>query len=202
VTIRRCIVTSFVILALSAGCRHRDVSKAPGGVATTATQPSPALAETQPVSVPFVDAKHGLRFDYPATWHPVKDDTILTLVPVNETSIGHRVLVIDAPDLPLHLPGLIPLGAVESGFVDDVKSRGTDVNIVAADPLVTWPGTKARWLHGTAKRKDDGRAVVIQTVVIVRGDTVIVIDAESDPDYAAATAAGFQAIVRSLQWTN
>jgi hypothetical protein len=149
--------------------------------------------------VAFASQSENIRFVYPPNWHPVKDDTILTLVPAGQNTIGRRHLVVDTPDLPLHIPGLIPLGLVVGGFEDDLKKRYKDV---AIDPVTDTQvgGQAARQV--TARGRDEIGDVVVVALLCVKGDRVYLVDAETALADADDAARAFATVVKSIQWMN
>ncbi|MGA2230903.1 MAG: hypothetical protein ABSH22_08385 [Tepidisphaeraceae bacterium] len=172
--------------AVAAGCAAQPV-------ATTRPTTSGVLAHV----IWYQDAKSQMRFAYPDSWHPVTDDTVLTLVPVGESKIGLHTVVIDEPDLPPHFPGLIPLGLVEAGFVADVQSRYKQVVLTPSTERLL-AGVKGRFVQ--AKGKGDLGERVVVALLCVRGDHVFLIDAETDAAGAAAARAAFETVVSSMQW--
>jgi PsbP-like protein len=177
-------LTVGVILIVAAGCASHNA----------ATDVTHSIGST---AVSFSSSSSNIRFSYPATWHPVKDDTVLTLVPAGEEAIGLRVLAIDEPDLPLHIPGLIPMPAVESGFVDDLKKRYKQVEVASAVERAV-DGVAARELHALGQR--DAGLVAVWALLCVRGDHVYVITATTDPSGEAAAKAAFDMVVGSIRW--
>ena len=142
------------VVAALAGCNH---SAAPVQPLTPAAAPVTRAVATAPATAPvaetveFRSRERKLCFRYPAAWRPAKDDTILTLVPAGETTIGTHVLVVDDEDLPPHIPGLIPMPLVAKGFVDDLRQRykglsvdgSWDRTLVGAKAHLTAPGARA-----------------------------------------------------------
>jgi hypothetical protein len=172
------------------------VAAAVGGCAV---HPPAARHLIDPNSVMFVSSAAHLRCGYPKTWHSIPDDSILCLVPAGQAvRDGHR-LVIDTPDLPPHIPFLIPLGLVADGFVDDVKKRYKDVSV---SPLVDrlLDGLSAKEVDATGR--DVNGIVVVRALLCVKGDQVFVIDTKTDAAGAAAAGRVFDAVVDSLQWIN
>jgi len=166
-------------------------------IAGCAAQPAPHALTQDSSTVQFASRENHVRFSYPKTWHPVTDDTILSLVPTGETSLGDHRLVIDIPDLPFHIPGLIPMGLVVRGFEDDLKKRYKDVTLApVADRQVG--GVAGQELNAHA-RGDHGD-VVVRAVLFVEGDRVYFIDAESDTTGAAAASKAFETVADSFQW--
>jgi hypothetical protein len=160
-----------------------------------------ALPDMRPLTgvVRFQSRQAPIRFVYPANWHPVPDDTILTLLPDAESSIGLHTLAIDQPDLPPHIPGLIPLVFVVHGFVNDLKSRYKEV-VVQSVVDRTADGANGSVVHATAQRP--AGQVVVTAFLCVHGNSVYVVDAETDPQGVAQATAAFNTVVDSIQWTD
>jgi hypothetical protein len=142
--------------------------------------------------------KGSFRFAYPASWHPVMDDTVVTLVPAGESAIGQHTLAVDVPDLPWHIPGLIPLVLVEGGFVDDLRKRYKQVVVTVSTSRTVDGEEKGREVHATGLR--DGGEVDIFALLVVHGDQVYVVDAETDAPGAAAALKAFDTVVGSIKW--
>jgi len=149
--------------------------------------------------VNVVSKSAGVEFEYPATWHPAKDDTVLTLLPEGESTIDRHVLVVDMPDLPPHIPGLIPMGLVEIGFVNDLKNRYQKVQVDQSIDR-TVPGSAARQV--CASGQNGGHDVKVVALLVVHGDRVFVIDSVSDSQNAVAARAAYETVVGSWKWTN
>jgi hypothetical protein len=171
-----------LLLALAMGC---------------AVQKPPAAIVFDPANPSFQSQPHHVRFSYPSTWHPVHDDTVLTLVPSAESSIGQHVLVVEQPDLPFHIPGLIPLPSVESGFVDDQKKRYKQVAVAQSTdhPLA---GSNGREVVARGLR--DGKPVVVMALLCVHGDAVYLVVATTDSAGEKSARDAFDEIVKSFQW--
>ncbi len=177
-------VSAFIFLFQLTGC---------------AATPNRPIATTDPSLVLFESREMGMRFSYPKAWHPVKDDTILSLVPAGEDTLRVNHLVIDNPDVPFHIPFVIPMGPVVSGFEDDVKKRYKEVTEEPVrDRIVAGVAGK----EVNARARSDSGEVVVRAVLLVRGDHVFVIDVESEAAKAADAMAAFETVVESLQWIN
>ena len=183
------------LIAPLAGCG--DCHAPRGAIASSSATTAPTTQPPSAGTVAFKSTAAGMQFSYPTWWHPAKDDTVLTLVPQNEAAIGKRTLAIDKPDLPLHIPGLIPLNLVEAGFVDDLKKRYKQVDSVTSAAL-SIDGANGREIHASGVR-DSGPAVV-DAAVCVKGDAVYVIDGECDAAYKSQLDAAFEMVIGSIQW--
>ena len=63
----------------------------------------------------------GVRLAWPGGWETrPSQDFVLMLVPVGAPTVGTRISL-DVPKLPPHIPGLIPIGSVRSGYLDDLR---------------------------------------------------------------------------------
>jgi len=159
-------------------------------------------ATTEPAALSGVQYENrtaNIRFSYPASWHPVKGDATVTLVPVEESSVRDHWLTVDDPDLPPHIPGFIPLGAVEAGFVNDLRKRYKDLHETSS-AACELDGASARRIvaNGTGKTG----AVSVNAIVCVRGDSVYVIDAESDATGEKIVRQAFDQVFASFRWIN
>jgi len=158
------------------------------GQSSVAPPAGPAVAEFQ--SVPG-----GVRLSFPASWEPVSDDTLLTLTPSDDASGGNR-LKIEKPNLPPHIPGLIPLGAVAAGFVADLRQRYNDVEM--ADPTdVNLAGSAGKRITAVCQGNE---LTTVTAILCVHGDAVYIIEAETDAAHTAAANEALDVIVRSWNW--
>src|SRR5688500_10322690 len=100
------------MLALTTGCQPR---------------PSAAPASTRPLAMSTEFNGPGIRLSYPSGWSPVPSAELVLLLAPSPAS--KTVVSLDVPKLPPHIPGLIPLGAVVNGYVDDLKKQDPHVNV-------------------------------------------------------------------------
>ena len=133
---------------------------------------------------------------YPSNWKPKpsNDDVVLL---VSSASDG-RTISLDEPSLPAHLPGLIPIGLVQNGYLDDLKKKHPGLRIeeqVEDDPR----GNKGRLVH--ASWASDGKTMDEVTLLTVHGDHVYLLSLDTDRAQYAADRAVFDKIAKSLQWT-
>lgn len=154
-------------------------------------------AAEPPTLADFRSASNGLCFKYPTGWKPGPGDVVLTLVPVNDATNGNSSITVDVPKLPPHIPGFIPLGMVENGFVDDLKKRYSDVRLQQSQPQPI-PTAAARRVRATGR--DQSGAVNIDAVIAVRGDHVYIISAETDPAFAGPASQAMDTMMRTWKW--
>src|SRR5438552_659890 len=105
---------------LGHACHHKPQS-APGAAASSSTQPATQAvlrpATTRSAGGTYANVKAGIRLDYPAAWAPrPSNDFELLLTPARE-AVGERSISLDIPDLPPHVPGMIPMALVKKGYL-------------------------------------------------------------------------------------
>ncbi len=140
---------------------------------------------------------NGLKISLPGGWDSKPNqgkDAVLSLVASKQPQ---RKIVLDVPHLPPHIPGLIPMGAVESGYIDDLKKQHQGLKVEeTADRAVA--SAKARFVRTSWPGSPPGAKV---TLIIIRGDTIYILAADSDQEGVAATRAAFDQMAGSIAWT-
>lgn len=187
-----------MLLSLVAGCRPQP---APDDRAE-----STPLATTAPSAdaVEFVSDAHGVRLTHPPDWEPASSDNyVLLLVPVNraadDTTFATASMSLDVPKLPLHIPGLIPLGAVVNGYAGDLQKRYADINVVESAPAML-AGANARRVR--SRWTANGRPMTEDAVLAVHGDRVYILRLTADArDFPRARDA-FEELLGSVRWTD
>src|SRR5438105_777042 len=77
----------------------------------------PASGQSFSAAHHFDGAKYGIAFDWPAGWHQEPDDSYeLKLIPDIKPAQKDVEVSLDVPDLPPHIPGMIPLRMVKNGY--------------------------------------------------------------------------------------
>ena len=192
-------------LAAAVGCQPAPQPAATAGSNTLSAPSQPATtppaAATQPsaVSHTFDDATTGIRFSYPANWAAQPTTGTTKLHAVASPADGSAVLTLDVPQLPPHIPGLIPVGLVASGYVDDVKKRWPDATGPApAEVQVIDAQARRVALSG---HDAAGHAGTDDAVLIVHGDRVYVLAVEAEPAGRPAATAALDEVVKSIQWS-
>lgn len=198
---------AFVTAATAGGC-GRHAAAGTGPVGTPATMPSttvpsgPVLANataasTQPVS--FVSTAKGVSVEYPPEWKPIpSSDYILMLVPVVGSASNERSISLDVPDLPLHVPGMIPIGSVVNGYLDDLKKQHVGLRVEESTSCAM-PSTKCRRVRSTWVA--NGRTFVEQAQLMVHGDRVYILRANDDAATFTATLHTYTQVADSLHFT-
>ncbi len=144
----------------------------------------------------FVDAKHRFSVAYPKDWKAAKCDSaedVLTL----QKAQSKGEISIAVPSLPPHIPGMIPLGSVESGYVDDVKKRMKNVKEIETN-AVRLDGIAARRFVITGQDKSGKRKLVV--LAMMKGDRLFVMTGEGPENEFAAVETGFEQVERSWKW--
>jgi hypothetical protein len=162
--------------------------------ATVATPSSPS---TQPIA--FVSTAKGVHLEYPPGWKPVASaDYLLLLLPIDGSSSGARSISLDVPDLPLHVPGMIPIGSVENGYLDDLRKQHAGLRVEESTPFAM-PSTKCRRVQSTWTA--NGRTFVEHAQIMVHGDRVYILRANDDAATFTDTLHACHQIADSLRWT-
>jgi hypothetical protein len=136
---------------------------------------------------------------YPERWREVSSgDYTLRLVPHDAADDSDVSVSVEIPKLPPHIPGLIPLGSVASGYVDDMKQQHAGVEI--APPAATKvAGANARRVVSTWKAAD-GKALSEDAVLTVKGDRVFIFRANADESNRDRATQVLDELLDSVQW--
>ena len=182
-----------VLLALAGGTRcsrrHAAVPSKPIVVATS----SEALGFT------FDRPDIGVRLQVPPGWvqRPSRD-FVLLVTPAAATDSTAPSLSLDVPDLPPHIPGLIPVGSVRGGYLDDLrKSAGAMKTEDLTPPPI--PSSAGRFVRSTWTDAQ-GRPTQETALLLVHADRVYILRGRSTLSDEPATRAAFDQVVRSLEW--
>jgi hypothetical protein len=184
-------VLLIVLMALLVGCGSRTT------VAPTASAHQPADAGATGSTV-FSSKLLGVELTIPAGWisHPSVDYVLMLIYPpANEPP--DRSISLDVPDLPVHFPGLIPIGMVKNGYIDDLRKKFPQLQI-EQDPTAEIPQAQARLVRSTWQ--DNGRRCHETALLMVHGDHVYILRANADAGTYGGTVAAFDAIAKSIRW--
>lgn len=175
-----------ILAAAAIGCAAVTGSaKAP----TSAPATAPATA---PSAQSFQDPGGLVRVQYPGEWKPQRDPDYAL-----ELTAGPETFTLDIPDLPPHIPGMIPLSLVVNGYIDDLKKSHPGVKTdEETSPAIS--KARARRLHSAWSEKNGLEAEV--TTLIVHGDHVFIFRIVCPADQLAADRIGYNGIVGSLRW--
>jgi hypothetical protein len=176
------------------GCPPRSAAPqtAPRLLAT-----APAAPATQASNV-YDNPKYGVQLTEPVGYSPTPStDYELLLVPPGSPATPIDSLSLEIPDLPIHVPGLIPLKLVVNGYVDDLKTSHPNL-AVEQNQAYTVSSGKA-WI--VQSHWPDGKTTDTESaILIVHGDHVFILRGNSDADGRTKTLQAFDQFAKSLQW--
>jgi hypothetical protein len=170
------------VLVAALGC-------AAGGHPTTAPTSQPT---TQTATNSFQDAAGLIRLEYPMVFKTQHDPDYV----LSATSDG-QTLTLDIPDLPPHIPNMIPLGLVVNGYKNDLKKSHPGIKIEEEKPPAV-PQAVARELRSSWTEKGD--ATVELTLLMVHGDHVFILRVVTLGAKLDAARAVFDRIVAAMQF--
>lgn len=181
--------------AADSGTPRREVKPAPPASAPAAA-PAESAGEKKEGMATFSSDKLGITFALPAGWVKKENkDYELMLVPEKGGAEGTE-LTLDVPDLPPHVPGMIPIGSVRNGYVDDLKKAHPAVTV--KDEPVTVAGAKAKRVEVIWKK--DGVEYQDTAVLMVHGDRVYILRAASAAKDADQVREAFDGVVKTVGW--
>ncbi|HLL87673.1 MAG TPA: hypothetical protein VK324_00055 [Tepidisphaeraceae bacterium] len=173
-----------------------DVPATAGGLPGPPTAPDVQTYENRDADVAIA---------YPGDW-------VTRSNPRSVLSVGPKVaspadepatpeLNVAVPKLPFHIPGMIPLGEVERGYVDDVKKRHTDVRVVRSD-AIPFDKANARRFVLSGRPNEGGPERLYDVLVVYRGSTdkLYVITSESPAPDAAVAHRVLDDVLASWRW--
>jgi hypothetical protein len=147
-----------------------------------------------------------VRLDVPAGWEERRSKDFVLLLTAASGAKGASkdggdapTISLDVPNLPPHVPGMIPIGSVRGGYLDDLrKAEGTLKTEDLKPPGI--PSASARmvrstWTDSAGKTKQE------TALLLVHADRVYILRGRSLTSDEQATRGAFDGIVRSLQWT-
>ena len=203
------------IVASATGCgKHASaITTRPPSPVTTAPAPVPTSASPDlalpavAATVSFDSPSDGVGLRYPANWVPHRDpDYVLALIPSwlptgaparDPAAPAAASISLDVPELPVHIPWLITMDKVLSGFLDDLRKQHPDLRVEESlDEKI--PGATARRVRTTWQ--EHGRSRQQVALLVIRGGWVYILRATDDTGNFPRTAADFQVLVDSLHW--
>jgi hypothetical protein len=194
---RPLVVVLFTLAALAAapaGCSRRAAPRKPAPSPATAPAPAGSSAAER-----FSRPDLGVELTLPGGWRqrPSADYVLLLHAPgASDPSLAS--LSLDVPDLPFHLPGMIPIGPVRSGYLDDLRKQVGPLTTEDLPPPDVG-GAAARRVRSTW-HAGAGAEFQETALLLVHGDRVYILRARTDPAHEAETQAAFDSVVRSIRW--
>jgi hypothetical protein len=162
---------------------------------------APATLPGAPAATSIDSERYGIHLDWPQGWTPRhSDDFVLELVPSDrgESAGGASTISLDVPSLPPHLPGMIKIGLVANGFLDDLKKEQKSLQVVEQKDVVM-PDATARRIS-TKWKGSDGTEYVQDALLIVHKDRVYIIRGTAPGKDAQSVHDAFERVLGSLKW--
>jgi hypothetical protein len=181
-----------VAVAVPLGCAARQHRRA-------TMPPTTAPLAAPPAATVFARPDLGVELTQPGGWvkHP-SEDYVLLLQPASASSPAGPALSLDVPDLPFHIPGMIPIGSVRGGYLDDLRKQVGQMTVEDL-PSPDVGGATARLVRSTW-HPDGDQAVSETALLMVHGDRVYILRARADAAHEAEARAAFDEVVRSMRW--
>lgn len=158
-------------------------------------------AADPPATKPTVFARPKLEIQlaYPPGWEArANKDYELFLKPARSGGGGDTLMSLDVPELPFHVPGMIPIGSVRSGYLDDLKKQ---VGAMTTEdlPAPNLGASSARMVRSRWKTPS-GEGVEETALLMVHADRVYLLRERASDGHAEETRAAFDEVVRSVRW--
>jgi hypothetical protein len=191
----------------AAGCSRGPAPIAAGPLPATAPSTGPAPTAAAEKDAPEQGGKFdrpdlGLRLDLPQGWVQRRSqdyELVLHRAGKGGDDAGAPSVSLDVPDLPPHIPGMIPIGSVRKGYLDDLRKSVGDIKTTDLTPT-SIPASAERMVRSTWT--DSAKKPAQETaLMLVHADRVYIFRARSGASDEAATREAFDSLVRSLGWT-
>jgi hypothetical protein len=185
------VIACFVLREV--GCHGAAAPRPDAPSASTLPASAPS---TQPGGMRVFQSASGFAVDYPDDWS-LKNDPKFALDLSPRSASGDIDLTLQIPVLPMHIPGLIPIGSVASGYSDDFRKSHPGATTIqnAAHSL---SDSKARLIHTTWRQG----AIVDHdlAMLVVHGDHVYVLSVDCDSAQYARVRKAFDTVANSWRW--
>jgi hypothetical protein len=160
---------------------------------------STPLATTAPsAGGNFSDAKCGIQVTWPGGWSQQQSkDYDLLLIPDGSSDPSDKWISLDIPELPMHIPGMIPIGPVENGYLDDLRKQFGKIDVKELSPPAI-PDSKRRLVRATWQA--NGMTIEQTALLLVHDDHVYILRAYSDAKNEDSVRPTFDAVANSIQW--
>ena len=123
-------------------------------------------------------------------------DFELVLKPADPALAG-CVITLDIPDLPFHVPGMIPMGMVTGGYLDDLKKHAA-VDVRTREEAVEREGVKGKLLSSTWT--SGGKASMDLALVLIHLDHVYILRGAGDETTESAMKKIHDQAAKSIRW--
>ena len=170
----------------------------------------PAMTSTMPVkhdaiegeAKSFTASRGNFSTSLPDGWKQLEKggDYVLAVTPKDSAGgDGDPVVAVQYPNLPPHIPGLLPLGGVADGYVNDMKKRFPDEKVDQREDAKL-DGANARQIVSSFQK--DGNPFREIAMLSVHGDHVYVISATSPSGAFDRSQTAFNQITSKWKWTS
>jgi hypothetical protein len=105
---------------------------------------------------------------------------------------------LDVPELPFHIPGLIPISRVRSGYLNHLREKHGQI---ATTDLPSPKIADAKMSFFRSTWTESGQNVADTALILIHDDRIYILRARSDAEHDAAVREAFDQIVNSLKWT-
>jgi hypothetical protein len=216
---RKNLLIGGLCLIIPVGCGNRQGNAIASPVAKIAPVPSPspaalpALATLTPTTMPLTLAilppavshyhDKGIAFDYPADWVPDKAQTACFAICAPSTdgspsASPYSSLSLDVPRLPWHLPGMITVGMVARGYINDLKNNQIHDAVIDDQHPITVCGCTGRKI--ISKGHENAKPAIDLAIVLIFSDRVYILSADCDDAGYEKARKTLDAAVGSLHW--
>jgi hypothetical protein len=164
------------------------------------TTPTAAASSPSASGFTFDRTDLGVRLEVPAGWVQRRSEDFVLLVtpPAAAGDPSAPSISLDVPDLPPHIPGLIPIGSVRNGYLDDLRKSVGQIKTEDFRPPPV-PSAAARLVR-SAWTDAQGRPTQETALLLVHADRVYILRARSTLSDEQPTRQAFDHAVASLQW--
>jgi hypothetical protein len=189
-----------LVFLLTTGCEHRSATVASAQTSKPSSAQPPMLMVAPRTMQTFHSTPPAIQFDYPACWNccKAKTGTFAITGPPADSKCSPSICL-DIPKLPWHIPGMIPIGLVARGYVDDLRTNQIHDAVVQEQVPVTVCGTPARRV--TCVGHVNGKPSIDVAVIMLHADHVYILSADSDDAGRTAARQTLDDVVSSLKWT-
>jgi hypothetical protein len=199
---RQVLKSAIVVLALAGvGCQPGHAAEADSRSSSSSSDdaaPSENAAKKSPAPAPEKTqfSGPGVKLEYPGKWSRVDSkEYALLLAPTGDAA--KQSVSLEIPKLPPHVPGMIPLGSVVKGYIDDMKKQHPGVK-VETPANETVAKSAARRVKSTWDEK--GQTLVEEAVLTVHGDHVYIFRDNGNKDHCDAASKSLGEVMSSVQW--
>lgn len=167
--------------------------------APAATQPTTLPAPLAPPAITYENRDRGIRLEYPGDWQPAKsEDYVLKVVHTGQGAGAGAEMTLDVPNLPPHVPGFIPLGMVEKGYLDDLRQNFPSLKVLQRSDYAV-AGARGRLVRSTWTTAG-GEERAEDALLMVHGDHVYILRLAGSPAAVEAQRPIFDETARSIRW--